>query len=215
MIFLIDEKDIIMPYGQFESVGKVAKIFKIKVKDTPILKEVGKFKIEVPDYKMKEIENSLYNSTSFRNEAAICNKIITPILEVVVAKYKPLDLWIEEPFNVDEKSGLIGSPDYLLAPKTDEGDMGLPPLCVIEAKDEKWKKGWAQALAEMVAVSKLGAEVCYGVVTTGRAWEFASRVGWATYFCCPPFNPKIFAVVKLKGPGSNCFLNITIWVVLQ
>lgn len=50
--------------------------------------------------------------------------------------------------------------------------MSVPPLCVMEAKQEKWNEGWAQTLAEMYAASVKGAKICYGVVTTGKAWEF-------------------------------------------
>jgi len=55
--------------------------------------------------------------------------------------------------------------------------MSLPPLCIIEAKQEKFDEGWAQALAEMVAASSQGMTVCYGVVTTGKFWEFAKLEG--------------------------------------
>jgi hypothetical protein len=48
---------------------------------------------------------------------------------------------------------LIGEPDYLIAPKTKYGGMAVPPLYIIEAKKERFEKGWAKALAEMVASS--------------------------------------------------------------
>jgi hypothetical protein len=50
--------------------------------------------------------------------------------------------------------------------------MATPPICVIEAKQDKFEEGWTQALAEMVAASMKGSNVCYGIVTTGKAWEF-------------------------------------------
>jgi hypothetical protein len=101
------------------------------------------------------------------------NKVITPILNIVAENNKPLNVWIEEPFNVDKEKSLVGEPDYLIAPATDYGGMELPPLCIIEAKKQDWDKGWAQALAEMVAASIKGAEICYSVVTTGKIWQFA------------------------------------------
>ena len=73
---------------------------------------------------------------------------------------------------MDQENGLIGEPDYLIAPKTKYGGMETPPLCVIEAKKEKFDEGWAQALAEMVAASLQGATICYSCVTTGKIWEF-------------------------------------------
>jgi hypothetical protein len=50
--------------------------------------------------------------------------------------------------------------------------MAKPSLCVIEAKRDDFEKGWAQAMAEMVASSLLDAKICYGIVTTGKIWEF-------------------------------------------
>ncbi len=104
----------------------------------------------------------------------ICKKIITPILNVVAEQNTPLNVWIEEPFNVDKEKGLVGEPDYLIAPATDYGGMALPPLCIIEAKKQDWDEGWTQALAEMVAASIQGAQRCYSVVTTGKIWQFGT-----------------------------------------
>ena len=163
-----------MSYGKFESVAQVAGIFDVEVKGAPLLLEVEKQgrSIEVPIYKIDEIKEFLSDDVSFRNESAIRHQIITPILNVVARRYKPLKLWIEEPFNVDEDKGLTGKPDYLIASKTKTGEMSLPPLCIIEAKKADFDEGWTQALAEMVAASIKGAKVCYGVVTTGKIWEF-------------------------------------------
>jgi len=158
-----------MPYGQFESVEQVASIFDIKVKDGAIIKSKS---IEVSELLFNQIERRLLDSLSFRNEATICNKIITPILNIVAENNKSLNVWIQEPFNVDKDKGLVGEPDYLIAPVTDYGGMGIPPLCIIEAKKQDWDEGWTQALAEMFAASIKGASICYSAVTTGKIWQF-------------------------------------------
>ena len=158
-----------MPYGQFESVEQVASIFSIKVKDASIMNSKH---LEISELLLNSIKGKLLDSLSFRNEATICNKIITPILNVVAENNKPLNVWIEEPFNVNKEKGLVGEPDYLIAPATDYGGMELPPLCIIEAKKQDWDDGWTQALAEMVAASMKGAQRCYSVVTTGKIWQF-------------------------------------------
>ncbi len=147
-----------MPYGQFESVEEVASLFNIKVKDASITQTKP---IAISETGFKSITKKLLDSLSFRNEATICNKIITPILTIVAEQHPPLNVWIEEPFNVDKEKGLFGTPDYLVAPATEYGGMATPPLCVIEAKKQNWDEGWTQALAEMVAASLKGAETCY------------------------------------------------------
>ncbi len=160
-----------MSYGQFESVEQVASLFSIKVQDASIIKSR---RIDISEPVFTSITRKLFDSLSFRNEATICNKIITPILNIVADHHAPLNVWIEEPFNVDKGKGLVGEPDYLIAPATEYGGMGVPPLCIIEAKKQDWDEGWTQALAEMVAASLKGAQKCYSVVTTGKVWQFGT-----------------------------------------
>ncbi len=159
-----------MSFGQFESVEQVASLFGITVKDASIMHSKP---IDISEPVFRSITKKLFDSLSFRNEATICNKIITPILNIVAEQHASLNVWIEEPFNVDKEKGLVGEPDYLIAPATEYGGMAVPPLCVIEAKKQDWDEGWTQALAEMVAASLKGAEKCYSVVTTGKIWQFA------------------------------------------
>jgi hypothetical protein len=159
-----------MSYGKFESVEQVAGIFNLKVRDGSIINSKS---IEISELLLDNIKRRLLNSLSFRNEATICNKVITPMLNIVEENNKPLNVWIEEPFNVDKEKGLVGEPDYLVAPATDCGGMELPPLCIIEAKKQDWDEGWTQALAEMIAANIKGANSCYSVVTTGKIWQFS------------------------------------------
>ncbi len=166
-----------MSYGKFTTIGQVAKTFDILLRRDWFLQDVKRNSIEVPDYKQIEIKKRLSSVVALRNESARSNQIITPILNVVVDKHESLHLWIEEPFNVDENNGLTGTPDYLIALVTSTEEMELPPICVIEAKQDRFNEGWTQALAEMVAASMVADRekesfICYGIVTTGKAWEF-------------------------------------------
>jgi hypothetical protein len=158
-----------MPYSTFKSVGEVTQKFDIEMKTERF---IGKKEFKIPDYIFSRIEISLTEDAYFINEFAICEHIISHILDEVAGHYKQLLVWSRAPFNVDKGQELVGEPDYLIAPKTKHGIMSIPPLCVMEAKQEKWNEGWAQTLAEMYAASIKGAEICYGVVTTGKAWEF-------------------------------------------
>lgn len=158
-----------MSYSTFKSIGEVAQKFDIEVRSEPF---IDKKEIKIPDYIFSRIKVSLTEDAFFINEFAICEHIISHLLDEVAANYKQLFVWSRAPFNVDKEQDLIGEPDYLIAPKTKHGVMSIPPLCVMEAKQEKWNEGWAQTLAEMYAASIKGAKTCYGVVTTGKAWEF-------------------------------------------
>jgi hypothetical protein len=158
-----------MSYGTFKSVGEVAKKFDIKVIQGKVFTKAKS--LDVPSLLFSIIKDDLNDATNYVSEYAVCDALIRPILGVVVRDY-PLKIWSHVAYNVDEKQGLLGEPDYLIAPLTKYGEMARPALCIIEAKNDNFDKAWTQVLAEMVASSLLGATVCYGIVSTGRLWQF-------------------------------------------
>ena len=93
-----------MPYGTFRSVSEVARIFDIAVGGSQPF--AGKLKVEVPDSDFKRIKNKLADDLNFINETTICERIISPILELVANSYERLKIWSHVPYNVDkEKQG--------------------------------------------------------------------------------------------------------------
>jgi hypothetical protein len=158
-----------MSYGTFKSVGEVAKIFDIEVVNRTSF--VNKKTLEVSDILLSMIEEELHDDTNYVSEYAICEAIIRPILKTVAKNYS-LKVWSHVSYDVDKEKGLVGKPDYLIAARTKYGTMARPSLCVIEAKQDNFEEGWAQALAEMVASSLLGTTICYGIVSTGEFWQF-------------------------------------------
>jgi len=158
-----------MSYSDFKTIDEVIDKFSLEVISEPFADRLA---IEIEDYPFAKIKGKVQNEMSFVNEVTICEDIIKPILDLVAEKYSNLFVWSHVPYNVDPDEGLKGEPDYLIAPKIKYRSMALPPLCVIEAKQEKFDEGWAQALAEMVAASRQGVKVCYASVTTGDIWMF-------------------------------------------
>ncbi len=159
-----------MAYGHFKTVEEVAIKFDIEVaKNTPFIRQR---ELDVQETLFLLITENIRDDLSFINEITICEKIISPILHIVAKNYAQLNVWSHVPYNIDEQKGLVGELDYLIAPRTKYGGMARPSLCVIEAKRDNFDEGWTQALAEMVASSLSGADLCYGVVTTGKTWEF-------------------------------------------
>lgn len=159
-----------MAYSTFKTVEEVARKFDIEVANKTAFTQQKEFDVQEAVFSL--ITENINDSISFINEVTICERIISPILNIVSKNYERLDVWSHVPYNVDEENGLVGEPDYLIAPRTKYGGMARPSLCVIEAKRDNFDEGWAQALAEMVASSLSGADICYGVVTTGKNWEF-------------------------------------------
>ncbi|EDN68596.1 conserved hypothetical protein [Beggiatoa sp. PS] len=158
-----------MSYGDFKTIDEVVDKFSLQVVSKPFIERLA---LEIENYPFAKIERKLQDEMSFVNEVTICEDIIKPILDLVAEKYSNLFVWSHVPYNVEPDEGLKGEPDYLIAPKIKYRSMALPPLCVIEAKQEKFDEGWAQALAEMVAASRQGVKICYASVTTGDIWMF-------------------------------------------
>jgi hypothetical protein len=159
-----------MSYGKFNTIEEVARKFDIEVANKTAF--VSQKEIKILDTLLVILTENINDDISFINETTICERIISPILNIVSRNYEQLNVWSHVPYNIDEKQGLVGEPDYLIAPRTKYGSMAKPSLCVIEAKRDDFDKGWAQAMAEMVASSLLDAKICYGIVTTGKIWEF-------------------------------------------
>ncbi len=159
-----------MAYGNFKNVEEVAKKFDIEVAKKSIFAQQKEFDVQKALFLL--ITENIRDDLSFINETTICEKIISPILNIVAKNYDQLNVWSHVPYNIDEQKGLVGEPDYLIAPRTKYGGMARPSLCIIEAKRDNFDEGWTQALAEMVASSVAGASLCYGIVTTGKTWEF-------------------------------------------
>ena len=158
-----------MSYGKFQSIEEVATKFDIKIADrTAFLEEK---KLEILEALLAMVAKNLTDDTNYVTEFAVCDAIIRPIIGIVAENYN-LKVWSHVPYNVDEEKGLVGEPDYLIAPKTKYGAMARPSLCVIEAKKDDFEDGWTQALSEMVASSLLSTDISYGIVTTGAIWQF-------------------------------------------
>jgi hypothetical protein len=159
-----------MAYSNFKTVEEVARKFDLEVANKTAF--TSQKEINVLESLFSIITENINDGLSFVNEVTICERIISPILIFVSRNYERSNVWSHVSYNVDEKKGLVGEPDYLIAPRTKYGGMARPSLCIIEAKRDDFEEGWAQALAAMVASSLLDAKLCYGVVTTGKTWEF-------------------------------------------
>jgi len=180
-----------MSYGKFERIEQVSDKFEIKVKRASFIDAMD---IKVDEFFLLRMGRALLKDVNFVNEDAIRQHIIAPMLDIVSDNYEELEVWSEVTYTVDEKLDLDGKPDYLIAPYADNGGISTPPICVIEAKEKDWKKGWAQALAEMYAASTQSANICYGVVTTGEFWQFG-KLEEGKIFTRDPF--KLSAIENL------------------
>jgi hypothetical protein len=162
-----------MAFSTYKTLGTVLQEYEVYLIRAAFVSELP---FDVPIGFKEELE-LLFTEGAISSEASICEALIFPILKEVWKAYRQkFVLWSHEPLRYDET--LSGVPDYTLAKRSRLGSIVFdrPYLLVVEAKQDDFTAGWAQCLAEMIAVQKLNGtpqQVIFGIVTNGRIWEFA------------------------------------------
>ena len=162
-----------MAFSEYKEIGQVQVEFNIKLDEENFIFANS---VNPPELFLQEFEFTLENFPVFTSEGARTEAVIFPILREVYKDYSDkFVLWIQKSFAFDAK--LSGTPDYLIATKSPLGKTVLakPLLGVVEAKKNDFEVGWAQCLAELIAIQKLNVEdeiTVYGIVTDGERWQF-------------------------------------------
>lgn len=161
-----------MSYENFKTYEEVAIKFGIKLQVKHFIEEK---ELEVEKDLFQYISSNLQKRANYVSENAICETIISNILNIVGRDYD-LEVWSHMAFDVSEEDGLVGTPDFLIAPVSDIGTTFTSPIaCVSEAKREDFTIGWGQALATMIAAQRYNNSTekdIFGMVTTGDIWKF-------------------------------------------
>jgi hypothetical protein len=112
-------------------------------------------------------------------EKARSEWIIAPILlEVRRQRQGELSLFSGSELDVDPERGLCGFCDWLISRSPEQLSIEAPVVAVVEAKNENFRLGIPQCIAEMYASRLFNErrgrprEVVHGVVTTGNVWRF-------------------------------------------
>jgi len=162
-----------MAFSEYKDIGQVQVEFNITLDEENF---VFAKPVEPPIIFLQEFDFTLENLPVFTSEGARTEAVIFPILREVYKDYSDkFVLWIQKSFTYDAK--LNGTPDYLIATKSPLGKTVLakPLLGVVEAKKNDFEVGWAQCLAELVAIQKLNDDdktPVFGIVTDGERWQF-------------------------------------------
>lgn len=162
-----------MSYGTLKTYEEVALKFEIQLQEQIFVQQK---EINISKEMLGIIQKNLQLRRNYVSDSAICETMISPILNLV-ANVNDLPVWSHVRFDVDEKAGLIGVPDFLIAPASPIGTIFTQPvICIAEAKKENFNEGWAQALSEMIAAQYFNQDESmevFGIVTTGSIWQFA------------------------------------------
>lgn len=186
-----------MSFNDFTSTDKVAELYHLVLRQEDPF-DYKKIPVMIPPAALQaDLEFELHHHPYSFNEQALCEGLIYPVLREVWKRHPRLQLWSHVLLQVDNE--LTGIPDYLVSQKSPQGLAKLNPplLAVMEAKQENFAQGWGQCLAGMVAAQKLNADcqplpVIYGVVTTGKSWEFGQLTN-----CEVKIHPFNLSLVQL------------------
>lgn len=112
-------------------------------------------------------------------EKARSEFIIAPILaELYDQAQNELSLFSGWELNVDFELGLIGRCDFLISRSTNQTYLESPIVVAVEAKQDDFRQGINQCIAEMIAArifnEREGNDIgkIFGCVTTGDVWRF-------------------------------------------
>jgi len=162
-----------MAFSDYKHISQVQQQFHITYQEERFL---AADELAPPAQFLEEFAFNQQHLDIYASEGSRSELIILPLLR---ESYKPYaheyELWVQKGMAYDEM--LCGTPDYLLATRSELGKtvLALPLVIVAEAKRNDFEEGWGQCLAELVAAQKLNQDrhrPVYGIVTDGRRWEF-------------------------------------------
>lgn len=117
-------------------------------------------------------------------EKAHSELVISPVfVELRTQSNKEISIFSGIEFNVDSKLKLTGECDFLVSRSSYQMLLSAPIVVAVEAKRQDFEKGYAQCIAEMIAVRIFNeregkpTERVYGTVTTGDVWRFLMLEG--------------------------------------
>lgn len=171
-----------MAYSDF-NLARVVRDFGVTLEEDREL-FAGVAPVEAPPALAAWIEELLPLAMGNNTEKARSEMLIAPILLAVrrlLSGSVTLHSGVE--FSVDEARGLAGFCDFIVTRSENLYLVTAPVLMLAEAKNEDFKKGIGQCLAEMIAAREFNERegeppgVVWGAVTTGNLWKFLALTG--------------------------------------
>ncbi len=159
--------------------------------------------IQVPSWLEHIIEHQKGNLAMLRNEKAISEVIIAPVLMAVQQLFADkITVFSGEPMATDELSGTC---DFLITkdPQAYEPKGGY--FILVEAKKNDLLSGISQCVAEMYAAQILNKnnEIVYGCVSTGFEWLFIKIENKTA-----TMHPDVFTITELPR-----ILGVFAWII--
>lgn len=172
-----------MPYNNFKTIENIKEKFKIPIASGQSLFSATQ-EAKPGSVLTATLEDNVPLALNINTEKARSEMIVCPVLlEVRRLLDRQISLFSGIDFNVDESLGLTGYCDFILSNSPDQVFLNFPVACVVQAKNENIKGGYAQCVAEMIAAGIFNerrsskATSILGAVTTGSNWKFLKYEG--------------------------------------
>ena len=134
---------------------------------------------EVSDLLKQNLEEGVPFALLQGSEKARSEFIIAPIfMELRRQAKNQISIFSGVEFTVEIDQGLSGFCDFLISRSPFQSDVEAPVMVAVEAKQDDFRKGMTQCIAEMIAVrifnNRRNQDIkeIYGTVTTGDVWRF-------------------------------------------
>jgi hypothetical protein len=161
-----------MAFSDFKTVFDVSAKFGTKIDKANLFPSVPP--LQLTEAYLDDLKFAMQTKKPNPSEISLSENFIAPMLRYVTRRHYHITYWSREYFlKVDEV--LSGTPDYLFSYTESPTAMmmGMPLICVAEAKVDDFVGAWGQALAEMIACQQLFPDLeIYGFTTNGTTWEF-------------------------------------------
>jgi hypothetical protein len=172
-----------MKFSQFKNSAEMLMHFGLKVKMSEFIDFDTLPTLDIPKYLKEDIRFVLSERGDTDMEFYACEFLISPLLKEAW-KRNPQAKLFSHPRIVFEDLVLI--PDYVVAPKNRSGIniFEKPLLVTVEAKNDDYEQGWADAYRQLVVARLLNENdeiPIYAIVSIGKGWEFGKLDGQIIY----------------------------------
>jgi hypothetical protein len=180
---LINSIDFAMKFSDFKNIAEMLAHFGLVVQASRFI-EFDKIQpLELPSLVLDDLEFMLANRGNTDMEAYACEALIFPILKEAWKRHPKAKLFSHPQIKFED---LILVPDYVVAPRNKTGIniFEKPLLVTIEAKNDDYELGWADAYRQLIVARLLNENPdipIYAIVSIGDGWQFGKLAGNTIY----------------------------------
>jgi hypothetical protein len=172
-----------MKFSDFHTIADLLSYFNLTVHTNRFIDFEAITPLEVPNALKEDIDFVLAERGDTDMEFYACEFLISPLLKEAWKRNPKAKLYSHPQIKYED---LVLVPDYVVAPrnKTGVNIFAKPLLVTVEAKNDDYEKGWADAYRQLVVARLLNenqAIPIYAIVSIGKGWEFGKLDGNIIY----------------------------------